>query len=245
MNEDEKYLRAHLAELSDRSRTRGIWTYSDFLSLYEQSLIPAGAVFLRIGGYEDAERVIAAFGSEKDLGYGPEPPVAVLRVASVSTRFDAGMGHRDVLGALMGLGIRRQCVGDIVMGEHEAYVVCLDTVASHICDQLTSVGRTSVSCEIVPGVPEALTPVPEARSVVVSSLRIDALVAAVYHLSRGEARTLFERELVFCNGRQIDSPGFRPSPGSIISVRGKGRFRFEEETGRTKKDNAVVLCRVW
>ncbi|MBR6207124.1 MAG: hypothetical protein IKQ73_08175 [Oscillospiraceae bacterium] len=245
MNEEEKYLSAHLAELSDRSRTRGIWTYSDFLSLYEQSLIPSGAEFLRIGGYDGAERVIAAFGREDELGYGPEPPLAVVRVASVSARFDAGMGHRDVLGALMGLGIKRQCLGDIVVGEHEAYVICLDSVASHICDQLTSVGRTSVTCGIVPAVPETLTPEPEQRNVIVASLRIDALVAAVYHLSRGEARTLFERELVFCDGRLIDSPGYRPAPGSIISVRGKGRFRFEEETGRTKKDNAVVRCLVW
>ena len=84
MNDEEKYLRARLAELSERSRTRGIWTYSDFLSLYEQTLIPAGAVFQRIGGYDGAERVMAAFGSEDELGYGPEPPVAVVHIAPVS-----------------------------------------------------------------------------------------------------------------------------------------------------------------
>ena len=245
MNDEERYTMARLAELNERSRTRGIWTYSDFLSLYEQSLIPAGAAFQKIGGYDGAERVMAAFGSEEELGYGPEPPVAVVRIAPVSARFDAGLGHRDCLGALMALGIRRQCLGDIVTGEHEAYVICLDSVAPHICGQLTSVGRTSVTCGIVNAVPAALAPEPQERSVIVSSLRIDALVAAVYHLSRGEARTLFERELVFCDGRLIDSPGYRPAPGSIVSVRGRGRFRFEGETGRTKKDNAVVLCSVW
>ena len=245
MNDEEKYLRARLAELSERSRTRGIWTYSDFLSLYEQTLIPAGAVFQRIGGYDGAERVMAAFGSEDELGYGPEPPVAVVRIAPVSARFDAGMGHGDCLGALMALGIKRQCLGDIVLGEHEAYVICEDSVAAHICGQLTSVGRTSVTCTAAGAVPGTLTPEPEERSVIVASVRIDALVAAVYHLSRGEARTLFERELVFCDGRLIDSPGYRPAPGSIVSVRGRGRFRFEEETGKTKKGNTVVLCRVW
>ena len=245
MNEDEKYLKAHLEDLSERSRTRGIWTYSDFLSLYEQTLIPERSECLRMGGYEGSERVIAAFGSERDLGYGPTPPIAIVRVTAVSERFDSGMGHRDVLGALMGLGIGRRCVGDIVMGEHEAYVVCLESVSAHICDSMTSVGRTRVRCEIVDSVPETMTPEPVERSVIVASLRIDALVSAVYHLSRGEAKTLFEREQVFCDGRLIDSPGYRPAPGSIVSVRGKGRFLFERETGRTKKDNAVVLCRVW
>ena len=245
MDEEEKYLKAHLAELADRSRTRSIWTYSDFLSLYEQSLIPAGTSFRRMGGYEEAERVIAAFGSEEDLGYGPEPPIAVVRIAAVSARFDRGMGHRDCLGALMALGIRRQCLGDIVVGEHEACVICLASVAAHICDSLTSVGRTSVACEIVDAVPKTMRPEPEERSVVVASLRIDALVSAVYHLSRGEAKTFFEKELVFCDGRLIDSPGYRPAPGSIVSVRGKGRFLFDRETGQTRKGNAVVLCRVW
>ncbi|MBR6950670.1 MAG: RNA-binding protein [Oscillospiraceae bacterium] len=245
MNEEEKYQRAHLAELSARSRARGVWTYSDFLSLHEQSLIPAGAAVRRIGGYEGAERVIAAFGSEEELGYSPEPPLNVVRVASVSARFDRGMGHRDVLGALMSLGIKRQCLGDILIGEHEAYVICLDSVARHICDQLTAVGRTTVSCSMVEAVPDILTPEPEERSVVVASARIDALVSAVFRMSRGEARTLFERELVFCDGRLIASPGFRPDPGSVISVRGRGRFRFEGESGRTKKDNAVVRCLVW
>ena len=245
MNEEERYLRAHLEELAERSRSRGMWTYSDFLSLYEQSLIPAGTPFLRLGGYEGAERVIAAFGSEEDLGYGPTPPLSVVRVAAASARFDAGMGHRDFLGALMGLGIKRQCLGDIVVGDHEACVVCLSSVAEHIRDQLTSVGRTSVTCELVDSVPDAMAPQPEERSVVVASLRIDALVSAVYHLSRGDARTLFERELVFCDGRRIDAPGYRPAPGSIVSVRGRGRFRYLEETGRTKKGNAVVLCQVW
>ena len=245
MNEEEKYLKAHLADLNERSRIRGVWTYSDFLSLYEQTLLPDGAVCLRMGGYDGAERVVAAFGSEEDLGYGPEPPVAVVHIAAANARFDRGMGHRDFLGALTALGIRRQCLGDIVVGDHEAYVVCLATVAAHVCDSLTSVGRTSVSCEIVDGVPDTLTPEPEERSEVVASLRIDALVSAVYHLSRGDAKTLFERELVFCDGRLVASPGYRPAPGSIVSVRGRGRFLFEGKTGQTKKGNAVVLVRVW
>ena len=245
MNEEEKYLKAHLADLCERSMDRNIWTYSDFLSLYEQSLLPERAPILRLGGYEGAERVIAAFGSEQEFGYGPTPPIAVVRVSAVSARFDAGMGHRDFLGAVMALGIKRQCLGDIVVGEHEAYIVCLESVAEHICDSLFSVGRTSVTCGIVDAVPRTVMREPEERRVVVASLRVDALVSAVYHLSRGESKTLFERELVFCDGRLVPSPGYRPPTGSIVSVRGKGRFMLVEETGQTKKGNAVVVCRVW
>ena len=245
MNEEEKYLKAHLEDLRERSRVRGIWTYSDFLSLYEQTMLPKSAACLRMGGYEGAERVVAAFGSEQELGYAPAPPITVVRISAVSARFDRGMGHRDFLGALMALGIKRQCLGDIVIGDHEAYVVCLESVAEHICDSLASVGRTSVTCEIADKVPQTIMPEPEERRIVVASLRMDVLVSAVYHLSRGETKTLFERELVFSDGRLITSPSYRPVPGSIVSVRGRGRFMLMEETGKTKKGNAVVLCRVW
>ena len=125
MNDDDKLLRKRLAELSARSAARGIWTYSEFLTMAEQSILldtPELSPFSLFGGYEGAERRLACFGGEETVSYPASPPVSCLIAEPVSRKFAEALSHRDFLGALMSLGIRREMLGDIIVAEPGALI---------------------------------------------------------------------------------------------------------------------------
>ena len=84
---------------------------------------------------------------------------------------------------------------------------------------------------------------PEPSTVVVSSIRLDGLVAAVFDLSRSESAELFAKERVMIGGAPVKGPTQEPKPFDIVSVRGLGRFRYEGEVQETKKGRLRVLIR--
>ena len=100
--------------------------------------------------------------------------------------------HKDYLGSLMGLELRREALGDIVLPEDQlgtAYVFALEPAAQLICRELFQAGHTELTTELltldeVPQFPQAER---EMHSATVSSLRLDAVLAAMLHCSRGQA----------------------------------------------------------
>lgn len=70
-----------------------------------------------------------------------QPPLCFVKIAPKNKKFAAAMSHRDILGSLMGLGLRRETLGDIIVGEKDGTVVCLKKVADFIVENLTSVGK--------------------------------------------------------------------------------------------------------
>ena len=233
-----------LSELASRAERRGIVTFSEFLTGAEQAALVAlrPGPFEFDGGYPGAERRTAVFlpfeGAEWDSA------VACLEAAPASQRFAGEMGHRDCLGALMSLGIRREVIGDIVPADGRLYIFCLRSIAPYIADNLTQIRRTSVRVREAEQPPEPPAP-PEASQVVVASERLDALVAAVYKLSRWEAQRLFERELVLVNSLPARGGAAQVHPGDIVSVRGHGRFEYCGEARETRKGRLRVEVRIY
>lgn len=249
METDEKQLQKRFAELADRAGRRGSYTYTQFLTLAEQDVLqrmerslPAPVRWM--GGYDAAERRLACFGREEELGYPPECPIRCVAMAPASRKFAGDLGHRDLLGALMGLGIRRSLLGDIQLVEGTGYLFCLEDIAGFICDNLTQAGRTTLRCSLCPP-PEQLALPPEPVEVVAASPRLDALLAAVWRLSRNEARELLEKGLVFIDGRLADSGARVLREGELVSVRHRGRFRYEGALRETKKGRLRVCVRIY
>lgn len=244
MTDDEKKMIKRLSELSNRAEMRGRHTYSEFLTLAEQALLPqascAGAYSL-FGGWENAERRVACFGEDAEAA----APLDCVRIAPLSVKFAEELGHRDYLGALMSLGVRREVLGDIVLSGDEAYLFCLESISDFIISELTQIRRTSVRCEKVGTLPDTAMPLPEAREVVVSSVRLDALVCAVWNLSRSEGQELIVKGRAFVNGKEITSAAFSPAEYDIISVRGRGRFQFCGIERETKKGRIRAAVKVW
>ncbi len=245
MENELELTKKRLTELARRAEKRSEAVESEFLTSAEQLSLTQMRLepYIFDGGYPEAERRCAVFlpwdGCEWDSR------VVCLELRPANEKFAEALTHRDYLGALMALGIRRETMGDIVIQGKRAYLFCLDTIAPYIIDQLTQVRRTQIRAAQCVASSVAPPSPPKETSVTVQSTRLDALVAAVYKLSRGDAQKLFERELVLVNSLPPRSSGLAAKEGDIISVRGHGRFAFIEAAGETRKGRIRALVRVY
>ena len=227
-------------ELSSRAAQRYYTAFSDFLTMEEQSELLSlrlESPFKLFGGYEGAERCVAAFGEDCENAVFP---ISYIKIEPVAKKFADKLTHRDFLGSLMNLGIKRETLGDIIIKDNTGYLMCLDTVADFIANDLTRVKHTSVKCNAVSALPEGMQSEPQEQEEIVASLRIDVLTAAVYHLSRNAVKELFNQRKIFVNSALCENFSFIPNEGDVISVRGKGRFKYGETLGKTKKGRLIV-----
>lgn len=247
MADELQILKNRFKELYARSQNRNIYLYSDFLNLYEQTVLydEIKYGYTLEGGYEDAERKIVCFGTENNLGYAPSPPIVIISIEPLSAKFSDDLTHRDFLGSLMGLGIKRETLGDIIIAENKGYLFCLESIAQYIIDNLTKVKHTSVSCNICKTLPENALPPPTEKTIIVASLRLDGIISAVYNMSRSKSSALIDSERVFINGKLSTNNSSPLKENDLISVRGQGRFKFKEISGDTRKGRIRILCDVY
>ncbi len=239
--EDEIFVK-RLRELALRAAHRREAVFTHFLDLAQAQAADAvaretGVSIALNGGYEEAERRVAAFWSGAEPGEGEWPirPVRILWRAQFGSP-----GHRDILGALMALGFERERIGDIVMDRECAWLFAEPEMAAYIVSNLQSAGRVNVKCELAEGVPQL--PEPEGRSVrdTVPSMRLDALVAAGFSLSRSEAARAIAQGLVFLNQAPTLRADAAVPEKALISLRGAGRFRVTAIEGETRKGRLAV-----
>lgn len=233
----------HFADLQRRAENSGRTVFSDFLGLSSLSELKSMHIFPVPhfwGGFPDAERVVAAFGECENEDF----PISVILIQPVNKKFADELSHRDFLGAVLSLGIKRDVIGDIIINENCGYVFCIDSIADYIIENLNEVKHTTVKAKKCEKLPSFVVPEPESENFVVSSRRLDVLTAAVFGLSRKSASELFTKEKVFVNG-SLKSASYTVSDGDSVSVRGFGKFVLAGEIRRTKKDRAVVELKVY
>ena len=249
-DKEESFFRKRITELRDTCFQRNIPTHSVFLNADEQAILrtmrlSAGGVrMVTAGGLDDAERRVVFFlpGYLEDI---PDDVLCYLKIAPAAPKFADALTHRDFLGALMSLGIRREMLGDICIADNTAHLIALSSVADTICRDLTSVKHTSVT--VSPEGPEDLVSVrhTEERTVNAASLRIDSLISAVWGVSRSAAKTLLAEGKVAVNSAVVTDGSDTVSPGDILSLRGKGRFRLLPEQHETRKGRLSLRVEVW
>ena len=238
-----------IRELAVLSSRRGMIMYSDFLTLPEQNLVrmlPLNNLGVRTvlyGGYETAERKAAAF-VPSDSWEEPVSPLCCLLIRPKSEKYSEDLGHRDILGAVLNLGIERSVTGDILVGDGCWYLFCLSRISSFIVDNLTRIRHTSVTACPVSDPGSIPDPRYEMKSGTVASVRLDSLIHLAFGESRSSLVSLVTGGQVFVNGLEIRSPGYELKPGDIISVRRKGRFLYDGVSGNTKKDRLSVSVRL-
>ena len=251
MQEQEQHLQKRFSDLSRRAFAQRRYTYTEFLTLAEQDVLlrtsftQNSAPFELLGGFDGAERRVARFGDEALCGYAESLPVVCLHIAPVSQRFADALTHRDFLGALMSLGVKRGVMGDIILSENSACLFCLESIAGFIESELTQVRHTTVTCAVLAEPSGLVTAEPEEKSINVASERLDGVIAAVYNLSRNEAQALIKEGKVFVNSRLKENASFVPECGDIFSVRGHGRFVFDGISGTSRKGRLFVTVRVY
>lgn len=230
-------------ELAQRANERGYSVFSDFLGLSEISEISAMRFSVPVtlwGGYENAERCVACFGDREYFADKSDYPIKCILIKPVNQKFADTLSHRDFLGSLMGLGIRREVLGDIIISENKGYLFCLETIADYIIKNLTQVRHTTVKCELTDNIPTDILPQPENLEIIVSSERLDVIVSAIYKMSRSQVLPVFHTEKVFVNGVVKTSPSATLNVGDKVSVRGFGRFIYNGVLRHTKKDRLVI-----
>lgn len=148
--------------------------------------------------------------------------------------------HRSVLGALMGLGIKRECVGDIVITSNKrVYIAITDEISSFILTEFKSVGKAPIELKDI-NYPVENEIRYEDKIHFLSSLRLDVVIAAAYSLSRSEALEFLERGDVSINHIPNQNPSHICKIDDEISVRHKGRVKVSLIGGNTKSGRLAV-----
>lgn len=247
LEKEEALLIKRFKELENRSYNRGVYEYSDFLNMYEQDLLfkNINTSFSLFGGYENAERQIAVFGNEEEFGYPPSYPIVCVLISPLMQKFADDLTHRDFLGSVLGLGIKRETIGDIIIKNNTGYIFCLETIADFITENLKKVRHTSVKCDKVTETPKEVNPEATEKFIIVASERLDVIIAEIYNLSRSESNNLFLAKKVFVNGKLTENNSHKIKTGDIISVRGFGRFNWLGTSGETKKGRLKATVEVF
>ncbi len=192
------------------------------------------------GGYPDSER-------QRILIYPVEEETAGLDWEIASLKISGNFAfqkvtHRDFLGSLLGLGLRREKVGDILVREEEALVFVDREVADFVSLNLQKVHRVPVRVEAA----EEVELIPEEGKIIiatVASLRIDAVVAHGFGISRTQALREIRGDKIKLNWKNTTNPDQAVREGDIISGRGRGRMKVEEISGETKKGRIRLVLK--
>lgn len=251
MNQD-KLLIAKAMDRQRQCEDGYMLTCTDFLDIRQQALVKtqlraeADAKLIFFGGYEEAERKVALFipeyisvnSEEEALSYfrnnEEESPLACIRATHNGYK---ALSHRDYLGSILGLGIKRESVGDILVGEKGADIIIQAELKEFIVTNYEKAGRTYLSLDSVPlkhiNIPVAKK---ERKNITVSSLRVDAVVAGIFGLSRAKSGEMIEAGLVFVNNVQCTKGEKTVSLGDKVVLRGRGKAVVAEQGGITKKN---------
>lgn len=189
------------------------------------------------GGYPNSERVV--FGSFPDY---MEPDSACFPVAAITAtyrRCDV-LRHQDFLGALMSRGIKRDTLGDFLLEEGRCVFFVREEIREYLFSQIEMVGKVGVRLSR-----EVREPLPaghklEDFSAVVASPRMDAVVSATTGVSRAKAAEWIKMGYVFLNHEEVSSVSQNVNEQDLLSIRGKGRYRFDQIGPMTKKGRLKI-----
>lgn len=185
------------------------------------------------GGYPGAERnQIHVFPAHHKESL---PPVSAIKVSwnDSNTR----ISHRDLLGAVLALGLKRDQIGDIlVIGDGTAVLMIVDSKIEYICSNLLRVGHLPVGCTTV-DLDQLPLSAEDYREITgtVASLRVDSVLSLGFGVSRSRVVRLIKGGLVRLNWRSIDSPSMQLKEGDQLSLRNRGRLLITAVEGETRK----------
>ncbi len=190
------------------------------------------------GGYDGAERALVCFLPE--YGERIDPPVAYVLI-KYNEKFASKPGHRDILGSVLGLGLDRGKIGDIVLTDSGAVAVVMKDVADFIAVNLEQAGHTRVSAEVIKSIePYIKNDNIKETDKTVASMRLDAVVSCCFNISRGKACDYIKGGKVFINWAPCETAAKTVEEGSVITVRGLGRVKLINILGKTKRDKIII-----
>lgn len=195
------------------------------------------------GGYQDADLKRVLFYPDYFKCEKEDFELALLEI-KYPKKF-ATLHHGQILGSIMGSGIKRNVVGDIITDGSNWQIIVEHKICSFLQEQVNQIGKINVHLEPI-NLNAMLTPLCswEEQNILVSSLRIDNLIANCYRISRMRAKELINNNKVQVNWGSIDHPDYLVNKYDIISVRGFGRIRLNNVLGETRKQKLKVCVSI-
>ena len=234
---EDKNFMSQMCDKADRADKTRSAVYTKFVAPRELNMISERlGVFSQInvfGGYPDAERNIVCFTSADDFYGEIEYPIAILKITATNKKV---YSHRDYLGSILALGIKRELVGDIITSDECAYVFCHTEISDYITYNLEKIANARVVIELCDitdvNIPERKY---KEKNDTVTSLRLDCVVSAAANMSRTASAEAVKKGLVALNYDTNCSVSALVCNGDIISVRGFGKFVVKTDGTLTKK----------
>ena len=249
-NIDEKMLITRVLDKAVRAAKSWTASWTDFLDPYQIRLVERvlrsiNDIEYRFeGGYNGAERMIVIFEPAhlSDLsGYSSENPLSLI---NIKPKRESNITHRDYLGSLMSLGIKREKIGDIIVESESCSVVVLKDIATYILYNLSKVSNIGV--DVIEGkIGDLKVAEPKTKEIkcTVPSLRLDCIVSNGFGISRSKLAPLFKSGKVYVNWEPEESLSARIKEGDMISVKGKGRVVLDQIGNKTRKDRISIVLK--
>ncbi|MBR6789314.1 MAG: RNA-binding protein [Oscillospiraceae bacterium] len=242
---EREYFISGIRNLFTLCEKRGTPCFSAFLAEEQRAeiepmaekLARSGFQILFWGGYPDAQRTM--------LGVFPDyitPETELFPIVAYTARFGGDfreIGHRDVLGTLMGQQIRRETIGDISIQPGKAVIFAEERVEKVLATQIDRIGGTGITMEKGFEPFSSEQRFAEIRGTL-SSLRLDAAAALCAGTAREKASAMIAAGLCSLNHLEEKDQSKRLAEGDILTIRGKGKFRLAEVGGLTKKGRTTV-----
>jgi len=243
---EDRLLLARALDKLELAQNRGVPACTPFLSPGEQETVRdliracGHPRHLFYGGYDDAERRVCAFlpDWQEEDDFLAAPPLRALRA---SFRDEGKLTHRDFLGSILGLGLDREKVGDLLVGPASCDILVWEDVADFLLMNLDSAGRTRLKVEAVP-LSDLRAPEVKVKLVrdTVATLRLDAVASCGFSISRGRAAELIASGKVLLNHRECTKPDRLMAEGDVFSCRGLGKCTLSKVGGASKKGRTMI-----
>lgn len=199
-----------------------------------------GKEFCLSGGFEEAERRIIIIGTKDDV------ISEFCNCLRIESRDVIKLSHRDVLGSVLGLGIKREMLGDIIVNENVCDIIVMREMCEYVLNNLNKIGREKVKVSKIDF--DMLMDIKSNSKDVtysVASLRIDGVISRAFGISREKSSNLFKEEKVLLNFVLAKNDSKNVKEGDLISVRGFGRIKVLEILGETKTGRIKISVRIF
>ena len=252
-NDEDRLLVSKLLDKIEFVGKRNSVEFTDFLDMRQRQLLEKLLKNMKItkyvtyGAYQNAERTAIVIYPEKlddvfkNENFDYNSIFSVIRI-ELTNELKGIYSHRDYLGAVIKIGIKREKVGDILVNKEGADIIVLKDTEKYIKEGLKALTRFSKSEFEIIEIEELNVEEPktEILSIIIPSMRLDSIVSEVIKTSRAKASNIIKEERVFVNHELITKGAKELKENDLITVRRKGRFKIGKILNQTKKGNLVV-----
>ena len=245
MREGGDYLALRMRDFFSYARRDGIYL-TCFLDCAQQRYLQqhkSGFSVCFYGGFQEAERKKALI-SDVELPDEKMDQYENFKINLLFVAFQGNIQHKDILGAVLALGIKRELIGDILVRKEGAYLFCDSKITPFLLQNFCKAGNCRIN---VRELPLKNTIIPQERYELkkcsVSSMRLDCVIAALCLCSRTEVQRMLLQGFVKVNHVETRKPDVQFSENDVLSVRHYGRFVIEEWCGISKKNKVCLLIR--